>query len=268
MKTNYVPEGVIPAVLLPFDAQLRIDEAAYRGHLRDVLAVDGITALTVNGHSQEIHALSTDEQKRVLAIAVEEAADKVPVICGVYADSPDKGAKLAKQAENNGAEALLIFPTNVFMLGSVFRPEMVIEFHRIIGDASALPMITFVYAASTGMGYATDTLVKLAGQVPQVVAIKDGCGNPVQHERNIRVLHGLARPLKVISTHSNWLMSSLVMGVDGLLSGAGSVIADLQVELWRAVKAKILPWRRRLTTACGISTMPSMPTLFLICTTG
>ena len=37
-----------------------------------------------------------------------------------------------------------------------------------------------------------------------------------------------------MTTHSAWLMASLVMGVDGLLSGAGSVIADLQVQLWKA----------------------------------
>ena len=60
------------------------------------------------------------------------------------------------------------------------------------------------------------------------------------HERQVRELQGLARPITVLSTHSSWLMSSLVMGCGGLLSGAGSVIADLQVALFVAVQQKDL----------------------------
>jgi 4-hydroxy-tetrahydrodipicolinate synthase len=65
---DWAPHGVIPAVLLPLQADLTIDEKSYRKHLRDVTAVDGISAITVNGHSCEIHACAVDEQRRVLAI--------------------------------------------------------------------------------------------------------------------------------------------------------------------------------------------------------
>jgi 4-hydroxy-tetrahydrodipicolinate synthase len=57
------------------------------------------------------------------------------------------------------------------------------------------------------------------------------------HEKHIRVFQNLPRPVNVLTTHSSWLMASLTMGASGLLSGAGSVIADLQVALFRAVKA-------------------------------
>jgi 4-hydroxy-tetrahydrodipicolinate synthase len=50
----------------------------------------------------------------------------------------------------------------------------------------------------------------------------------------------------VLSTHSAWLMASLVMGCQGLLSGAGSVIADLQVELFEAVQDKDLARAQRV----------------------
>jgi 4-hydroxy-tetrahydrodipicolinate synthase len=62
----------------------------------------------------------------------------------------------------------------------------------------------------------------------------------MQHERHVRVLQGRSPPINVLSTHSAWLMSSLVSGCAGLLSGAGSVIAHLQVELFRAVQANDL----------------------------
>ena len=60
------------------------------------------------------------------------------------------------------------------------------------------------------------------------------------HEKHIRVFQNLSNPINVLTTHSSWLMSSLVMGANGLLSGAGSVIADLQVSLFNAVKNKDL----------------------------
>ncbi|MGF6958272.1 dihydrodipicolinate synthase/N-acetylneuraminate lyase [Paraburkholderia youngii] len=58
------------------------------------------------------------------------------------------------------------------------------------------------------------------------------------HERNVRTFQQFDRPVNVLSTNSSWLMSSLVMGCKGLLSGAGagSVVASQQVELFEAVQ--------------------------------
>ena len=54
------------------------------------------------------------------------------------------------------------------------------------------------------------------------------------------------RRVSVLSTHSAWLLGSLVLGCDGLLSGSGSVIADLQAALFSAVRADDLATARVL----------------------
>jgi hypothetical protein len=59
---TYLPHGVIPAVLLPFDADLAIDEAAFRKHLRDVAATEGISAITINAHSTEVASTLTESR--------------------------------------------------------------------------------------------------------------------------------------------------------------------------------------------------------------
>jgi len=82
--------------------------------------------------------------------------------------------------------------------------------------------------------------------VPTVRAIKDWCSNPQLHERHIRVLQSRTPPVNVLTTHSTWLMGSLVLGCNGLLSGSGSVIADLHVQLWRAVQENDLAAARRV----------------------
>jgi 4-hydroxy-tetrahydrodipicolinate synthase len=63
---------------------------------------------------------------------------------------------------------------------------------------------------------------------------------------HIRVLQGRTRPVNVLTTHSAWLLSSLVLGCNGLLSGSGSVIADLQAALFGAVQANDLSEARRV----------------------
>jgi 4-hydroxy-tetrahydrodipicolinate synthase len=62
----------------------------------------------------------------------------------------------------------------------------------------------------------------------------------------VRTLQGLPRPVNVLSTHSAWLFSSLVLGCNGLLSGSGSVIADLQAQLFAAVQKNDLATARAL----------------------
>jgi 4-hydroxy-tetrahydrodipicolinate synthase len=66
------------------------------------------------------------------------------------------------------------------------------------------------------------------------------------HEWHIRTLQNLPRPVNVLTTHSSWLFSSLVLGCNGLLSGSGSVISDLQAQLFQAVQSDNLAEARRL----------------------
>jgi 4-hydroxy-tetrahydrodipicolinate synthase len=62
----------------------------------------------------------------------------------------------------------------------------------------------------------------------------------------VRTLQSLSRPVNVLSTHSAWLLSSLVLGCNGLLSGSGSVIPDLQSQLFAAVQRNDLAAARAL----------------------
>jgi 4-hydroxy-tetrahydrodipicolinate synthase len=243
-QSRYVPHGVIPAVLLPFHDDLSIDEASFRAHLSDVAAVEGLSAITINAHSTEVASCTFDEQQRVLAVAKDEIGGKLPIVNGIYAEGSLEAAKIARMAADGGASALLVFPPGPFTMGQ--RPEMVIEHFRRVAGASGLPLIAFQYPLAGGQGYPIATLLALAEAVPSVVAIKDWCASPQLHERQVRTLQSLARPVNVLTTHSAWLMASLVTGCNGLLSGSGSVIADLQSRLFRALRANDLATAREI----------------------
>jgi 4-hydroxy-tetrahydrodipicolinate synthase len=230
---TFVPEGVIPAVLLPFTDDLAIDEKCFRAHLRQIASTDGLSSITVNAHSTEVASCTFEEQRRVMEIAGEEVGGKLPIVHGVWADGSLEAARVARAAMAGGASALLVFPPAPFTLGQ--NADMAIAHFRRIAEASDLPIIAFQYPLATGQGYPPDTLLRLIEAVPSVRAIKDWTNNVQLHEWQIRTLQGLPRPVSVLTTHSSWLLSSLVLGCKGLLSGSGSVIADLQVQLFRAV---------------------------------
>lgn len=243
---NYEPKGVIPAVLMPFDADLAIDEKAYRSHLADVASVEGINAITINGHAAEVHALTIDEQYRAIAVTKDELQDRTPIIVGVYTNSSLEAARIAARAQAEGANALLVFPPDFMTLGGHLRPEMIYEHLRRITEASDLPIILFQYPLASNLAYPLPTLLELCNRFPTIKAIKDQCGDGNLHERQIRELKALDRPVRTLTTHSAWLLGSLALGCDGLLSGAGSVIANLQVALFRAVQAGDLNGAKRI----------------------
>lgn len=243
---NYRPAGVIPAALMPFNTDLSIDEPALRRHMRDIADTDGISSICVNGVSQEVTALTIEEQRRTMDVMMEEVGDEIPLMHGVFAHGAADAAKIAKQADAGGASCLLVFPPAIFTRGAVQRPEMTIAHYKAIADVTDLPLIVFQFEMSTGQGHTLETLLQLVDEVPTVKAIKDRSNDPVMHERNIRVLQNLSSPIDVLTTHSAWLLPSLVLGCNGILSGSGSVIADLHVALWNAVQANDLATAREL----------------------
>ena len=233
-----MPFGVIPACILPFHDDLSLDLKSFARHLQDTAAVKGLSAITINAHSTEVASCTLDEQARVMAAAAEAVGDKLPLVHGVYAEGSLEAARIAKQATAGGAAALLVFPPGPFTMSH--NPEMVVTHFKRIADASDLPIIAFQYPLAGGQGYPRETLARLLDEVASVRAIKDWCNNVPQHERHIVELQGRSRPVNVLSTHSAWLFSSLVLGCNGLLSGSGSVIADLQSELFAAVQGNDL----------------------------
>jgi 4-hydroxy-tetrahydrodipicolinate synthase len=242
---QFVPQGVIPAALLPFHGDFSIDEVSFKSHLADLAKVRGISAITINAHSTEVSSCNFDEQRRVLDFALDAVGDRIPLVNGIYADGSLEAARLARMAHAAGASCLLVFPPNIYRNGQ--RPEMSIEHFRRIADVTDLPLILFQYAVNAGgQCYPLKTITSIAEAVPSLMAIKDGCSSPELHERQVRALQSLPRPINVLTTHSAWLFSSLLSGCNGLLSGSGSVIADLQARLFEAVRNQDMNAARKI----------------------
>ena len=237
--------GTMPANLLPFTADLAIDEAAYRTHLRWLADTRGVTGIVANGHAGEVSSLTREERKRSLAIALDEIGGACPVVAGVYSDGTAEAVELARDARRAGAAGVLVFPPTLFMWGAQVKPDMVVRHFSEIAAGADLPIVVFEYPPASGIGYAPETLARLC-EIPQVAGVKDWSNEIVAFERNLRAIRATGRPVAVLSSFTMSLMSSFLLGADGAISGMGSVAADLQAELFEACAKGDLDGARRL----------------------
>jgi 4-hydroxy-tetrahydrodipicolinate synthase len=228
-------EGVMPANLLPFRADLSIDEPAYRRHLRWLADTRGVTGIVANGHAAEVSSLDREERRRALAVAVDEIAGRVPVVAGVYTDGTADAVRLARDARAEGAAGILLFPPTLFMWGAQVKPDMVIRHVSEVAAGADLPIVVFEYPPASGIGYAPETLARLC-EIPQVAGVKDWSNDAVAFERNLRAIRATGRPVAVLSSFTMSLMASFLLGADGAISGMGSVVADLQADLYDACR--------------------------------
>jgi len=233
---------VIPANILPMDSSRAIDEPAYRDHLRHLAEVDGVTGIVCNGHAAEVSSLSDPERRRALEIALEMAAGEVNVISGILALSEDEAVDQARTAEQVGADALLLFPPE--LLHYADEPSAAVSYVSAVARRVSLPLIVFMYPQSTGLQYSAETLKQLCA-IDSVAAVKEWSLDIATYERTLDIVRSQG-DVSLLTSFSTHLLPSLALGADGILSGHGSVIAPLQVQLMCAVEAGDLPAARSL----------------------
>ncbi len=230
--------GVIPANLLPLREDLSIDEDAYRKHLRALVTTPGVVGITCNGHAAEVTALSRPERCAAVALAAEAVKGEATLIAGIHAENYRQAIELARDAQAEGADALLVFPLPALALGG--GQEMAYRHVAELASAVPMPLVIFSYPAFTGMAYELGTLERICS-IDTVVAVKEWSLDLRVHERTRDMLRGLPRPVALLTSFSTNLLPALVSGADGILSGHGSVIADLHARLLAEVRAGDLP---------------------------
>lgn len=225
--------GVIPANILPFRQDLSIDEDAYRKHLRVLADTPGVVGITCNGHAAEVSSLSRPERRRAVAVAAEAIDGDATLIAGIHAENYPQAIELARDAQAEGADALLVFPPPVVALGG--GQEAAYRHVSELASAVPLPLVIFSYPAFTGMAYTLETLERICA-IDAVVAVKEWSLDLQVHERTRDLLRGLSHPVALLTSFSTNLLPALVSGADGILSGHGSVIADLHARLLAEVR--------------------------------
>lgn len=225
--------GILPAMQVPFRDDLRIDEPGLRAFSRWLASHRGIGGLVTNGHTGEVFALTAGERAEVTRIVADEVGGLVPVVSGICCESIQESVEHARMADEAGASGLLVMPPH-YWLRFGMRAQHVIDHFEAISDAVDLNLIVHVYPAWTKARYASGLLARLA-RVPNVTTFKVGTREMSKYERDIRAIRAAGTGCSVLTCHDEYVLASMVQGVDGALVGFASFIPELLVDLYEAV---------------------------------
>lgn len=162
--------GSIPALVTPF-LERRVDEDSFRKFV-DWQIEQGSNGLVPCGTTGESATLSAAEQKRVIELAVQTAAGRVPVIAGCGSNNVAVAIEHLQAAAEAGADAALI------VTGYYNKPSQrgMIAAFEAMADASELPIIVYNIPSRAVVEISVDTMAAIA-KLDKVVGVKDATGN-------------------------------------------------------------------------------------------
>lgn len=233
---SQVYKGILPALQVPFQSDLSIDEAELRRFTQWLVSHQGIGGLVTNGHTGEVFALTAEQRARVTRIVAEEAKGKVPVVSGVCCEGITEAVEHAKMARDAGASAILLMPPHGWLRFGMQQPDNVVDYFRAVGEGSGLDIIVHIYPAWTRASYSFETLAGLA-RLPHVKCMKIGTRDMNKYARDIRTIREADPSVTILTCHDEYLLASMIQGVDGALVGFASFIPQKIVDLYAAVQA-------------------------------
>jgi 4-hydroxy-tetrahydrodipicolinate synthase len=220
---------------VPFRADFSSDEQALTSFARWLAAQPGVVGMMTNGHTGEVFSLTPRERAEVTRIAARAVDGSCPVISSVVCEGIKDAVEQAGWAREAGAQALDIMPPHHWLRFG-FRTSHVIAYFEALGKASGLPLIVHVYPAWTKASFSSELLAELA-KLPFVRAFKIGTREMNKYQRDLQAIRAVAPDKALLTCHDEYLLASMVQGIDGALVGFASVIPGLINDLLQAVKA-------------------------------
>ncbi len=238
-------EGVVPALLTPFEESGAVDAAAL-GRNAEWLLDNGATGLVGTGTMGEAQSLSAGERRLVIETLVEAAGGRVTVTAGASSETPEASTALAADAAAAGAGALMLLPP----LGYQGDAREIEHFYGAVAGATELPIMAYNNPKASGTDMRPDLIARLA-EIDGVVAVKECSGDA----RRIAEILNATDGLEVLVGGDDWALEGFCAGAIGWISGVANVAPRECVELYnlcsegrldeaREIHARLLPLGR------------------------
>jgi 4-hydroxy-tetrahydrodipicolinate synthase len=217
--------GCGTAIVTPFTKDGSLDEATLRALVRRQID-EGINFLVPCGTTGESPTLTHAEHLRVVAITVEEAAGKVPVLAGAGGYNTAEVIALANEVEALGANGIL----SVTPYYNKPTQEGLYQHYKAIAAAVKLPIIIYSVQGRTGVNVEPATLKRLA-EIDNIVGVKEASGNIAQIAS---VIHHVPDRFAVLSGDDSITLGMIGLGAKGLISVASNIIPGPMTKLVEA----------------------------------
>ncbi|HXT60545.1 MAG TPA: dihydrodipicolinate synthase family protein, partial [Pirellulales bacterium] len=215
--------GVFPAATTQFHSDQSLDLEATARHLELMLAA-GVHGLIVLGTVGENCSLEHQEKLRVLRMAVEQVAGRVPVLSGVAECSTALACRFAADAERAGADGLMVLPAMVYKSD----PRETLAHFRAVAQAGGLPIMCYNNPVSYGVDITPAMFAELADE-PKFAAIKESSENV---RRITDLKNACGERYLLFCGVDDLVLESLVLGADGWVSGLVNAFPDENRLLW------------------------------------
>jgi 4-hydroxy-tetrahydrodipicolinate synthase len=224
-KTDWF-QGIFPALVTPFDARGKLNEAAYRQLIRRVLPdVNGIVPVGTTG---EFSYMTAEERLRATEIAVDEAAGQVPVVAGTGASSTREAMRLTQMAQAAGASgALVVAP---YYLKPTFN-EVYDHFRAL--DKVGLPLVLYNLPQCAGTHFKWWTAEGMLLDLDNVIGIKDTSGDMPFLAAMFEKVRGR---VSIFVGNDEIALAAFASGADGAILASANLVPDVWQRILRAVQ--------------------------------
>lgn len=216
--------GVTTAMITPFLPDGSVDFDGLRKNTLHQLENE-ISGLLPLGTTGETPTLTEDEKEQVVRVVVEETRGferEVPVLVGVGTNSTKKTIKNAIQAQEWGADALLVVTP---YYNKPTQEGLVHHFHAVC-DSVDLPIIVYNIKGRTGTNIETDTVKRIA-QKENVIGVKEASGDIHQMMDVIETIPEIA----VYSGDDGMTFPLVCLGGQGVISVVSNLLPAFVVKL-------------------------------------
>lgn len=218
-------QGIITPLITPFDQYGNLIEQGYQENI-EFQVNSGVHGLVVLATAGEAPSLSFEEKKRVIDLALEANAGRLPVLIGVGGTNARETFTLIEYSEARGADGLFVISPYFYK----FTRDEYLAYYRQISRRSKTQILCY-NSTYAGMPLDPEAIADLAG-LPNLTALKEG--NPLQTAEVMRLTRG---KLAVFTARDVYLYETMCMGGAGGIFFCANVAPKLSVELYESLKA-------------------------------
>lgn len=219
--------GIIPPIITPVDEHENVDEEGFRALIERCIQ-GGLHGIFVAGSNGECMQLTQRERERAIKIAIEQAAGRVPVVCGIMDTSTRRVIENLKAAEQLGAECAVV--TSIFYARHTSQDESIRHFEAL-SKASNIDMLIYNMPSMTGLAFTPATVMTI-GDMDHMMGYKDSGPN---YGAFMQVLAKYKdTPFACLQGVTANALSALMMGADGFVPALAPLFPELFVDAYEA----------------------------------
>ena len=221
MKNNFTGLGV--ALVTPFDQAGEVDYDAL-GRLVDSVVDGGVDYIVALGTTAETPTLTHPEREHVARFIRERNAGRVPLVIGMGGNNTAKLCEELRTFDPTGFDAVL----SVTPYYNRPSQEGLFCHYKAIAEASPLPIILYNVPSRTGVNMSAETTLRIAREVPNVVAVKEACGEISQIQD---IVKGAPEGFLVLSGDDAMTLPLMSVGGHGVISVVANAFPERLAQM-------------------------------------